>query len=414
MKKRNLVTILCLIWTISATAQQNTTQLQQGRWNAALQRNDGKQIPFTIDLKYQQQQLFVYIINGTEKIRTEKVSFKGDSAFFRMPVFESYFRVRKVSKDSLQGVWVSGGEEGDILIPFGAHTADSRPVAKLSPATGTIQGKWTIEFTRPNQTKRPAVGIFTQKGNKVSGSILTPSADYRYLEGTISGDAISFSTFDGSHAMLFLAKINGDTLHGTYYYEAAGKQHWVAKRNDQAALPTPANPVTAVKNYDDAKLTFSFKSIDGDTVSLSDERYKGKVVILQIMGSWCPNCMDETAFLSEYYRKNKDRGIEVIALAYELSNDEARSVASIRKFRQQFNVAYPMLNTGVKASDPQKAEKTLPQLTALKSFPTTIFINKEGKISEIKTDFYGPAAKEYHARFKKEFEESVSRLLNDE
>jgi len=409
--KRNLVTIICLICVLSAAAQSKAP-LKQGRWNAALQRNDGKQIPFSIDLQYEQQQLFAYIINGTEKIRTEKVIFNGDSAIIRMPVFESSFRVRKVSADSLSGVWASGGEEGDILIPFGAHTADDRPAAKPAPVNGSIQGKWTMEFTRPNQTKRPAVGMFMQKGNKVSGSVLTPSADYRYLEGTIEGDSITFSTFDGSHAMLFLAKINGDSLSGTYYYEAAGKQNWVAQRNEHAALPEPATPVTAVKDNDNAKLNFSFKSIDGDTISINDARYKGKVVILQIMGSWCPNCMDETAFLSEYYRKNKDRGVEVIALAFELSSDEARSVASIRRFKQQFNVTYPMLNTGVKASDPQKAEKTIPQLTALKSFPTTIFVNREGKISEIKTDFYGPAAGEYHMQFKKEFEETVGRLLN--
>lgn len=412
MIKRQLVTAICLIWAIAATAQQKKGDLNAGRWNASLLRNDGKQIPFVIDLQYDQQQLFAYIVNGQEKIKTEKISFTGDSAIMRLQVFESYFRIRKIGADSLNGVWVSGAEGGDLIIPFSAHQAENRSDISPANASGNIQGKWSMEFTRPNQTKRPAVGTFTQKGNKVSGSILTPSADYRYLEGSISKDSILFSTFDGSHAFLFVARIDGDKMTGTYYSGAKGKENWVAERNEKAALPLPASPVTEVKKTVEEELNFSFKNIDGKTVSIKDERYKGKVVILQIMGSWCPNCMDETAFLSEYYRKNKDRGIEVIALAYELSTDEVRSVQSIRKFQQKFNVPYEMLNTGVKASDPEKAEKTIPQVTALKNFPTTIFVDKEGKISAIKTNFYGPASKEYHTKFKQDFDETVNKLLS--
>lgn len=411
MIKRQLVMAICLIWAIAATAQQKKEDLKAGRWNASLTRDDGKQIPFVIDLQYDQQQLFAYILNGQEKIKTEKISFTGDSATMRLPVFESHFKIRKIGSDSLNGIWISGAEGGDLIVPFSAHL-ENRSDITPAKASENIQGKWSMEFTRPNQTKRPAIGNFTQKGNKVSGSILTPSADYRYLEGTISQDSILFSTFDGSHAFLFEAKIDGDKMTGTYYSGAKGKENWVAERNEQAALPLPASPVTEVKKTYEGGLNFSFKNIDGKTVSINDDRYKGKVVILQIMGSWCPNCMDETAFLSEYYRKNKDRGIEVIALAYELSTDEARSVQSLRKFQQKFNVPYEMLNTGVKASDPEKAEKTIPQVTALKNFPTTIFVDKEGKISTIKTNFYGPAAKEYHTKFKQEFDETVNKLLS--
>lgn len=412
MIKRQLVMAICLILTIAAAAQPGEEHLKPGRWNASVQRNDGKQIPFVIDFKYEQQQLFAYIVNRQERIKTEKITFAGDSAIMRLPVFESYFRIRKIGTDSLNGTWVSGAADGDILIPFAAHPAQHHAAIAPASANGNIQGKWSMEFTRPNQTKRPAIGSFSQKDNKISGSILTPSSDYRYLEGFISKDSVIFSTFDGSHAFLFEARIDGNKMTGTYYSGAKGKENWVAERNAQAALPPLAAPVTEVKNTEEGKLNFSFKNIDGKTVSINDARYKGKVVILQIMGSWCPNCMDETAFLSEYYRKNKDRGIEVIALAYELSTDENRSVQSLKKFQQKFNVPYEMLNTGVKASDPEKAEKTIPQVTALKNFPTTIFVDKEGKISAIKTNFYGPAAKEYHTKFKVDFNATVDKLLS--
>ena len=125
-----------------------------------------------------------------------------------------------------------------------------------------------------------------------------------------------------------------------------------------------------------SKLNFTFKDLSGKPVSINDARYKNKVVIIQLMGSWCANCLDETKFLSDYYQHNHARGVEVIALAYELTTERERSKKSIEKFQKLFNVQYPMLITGVAASDEQKTEKTLPQLTLIKSFPTTIFIDK--------------------------------------
>lgn len=175
---------------------------------------------------------------------------------------------------------------------------------------------------------------------------------------------------------------------------------------------TPA--VTAVKAGSDGKPVFNFKDLEGKPVSLADDRFKGKVVILQLMGSWCPNCMDETAFLSEYYRKNKDRGVEIIALAYELSTDEDWSRKSLQRFQARFNVQYPMLNTGVTVGDPQRTEKTLPLLTGIKVFPTTVILDKNGVISDIGTNFYGPGAGEYHLQYKAHFEKTINALLNQQ
>jgi peroxiredoxin len=397
MIKRYGLTGLCFAFSLFASAQITT-----GKWHAALQRQDGQQIPFELDI----QNNSCYILNGTERIKTDIV-FRKDSAIISLPVFESLFKVRIVSKDSLNGVWISGGEVKDIIIPFVATAGGSRFQAAASDRN--VQGKWKIAFTRANQTKRYAIGNITQQGNKLSGSVLTPAGDYRYLDGIVSGDSMFLSTFDGAHAILLSAKINPDHLAGTFYSGAATRESWTAVMNDDITL-TPA--VTAVKEGSDGKPDFSFKDLEGNAISLQNERFKGKVVILQLMGSWCPNCMDETAFLSEYYLKNKDRGIEVIALAYELSTDEARSRKSLQKFQTQFNVQYPILNTRVAVSDPQRTEKTLPQLTTIKAFPTTVILDKEGKISEISTTYYGPGAGDYHLKYKAHFEERIHQLLN--
>lgn len=400
---------LCMAFSLYTTAQSD---LKQGKWHAALQRNDGHQIPFELDIQHQNRKLTVYILNGTERIKTESPMVVKDSLVIRMPVFESYFKVKIINKDSLNGVWVNGGELKDVVVPFAAVAGGGRFPAPKEGKPNQVQGKWNIEFTRANKTKRFAIGLITQKGNMLSGSVLTPSGDYRYLDGIVSGDSLFLSTFDGSHALLLAAKISADQMTGVFYNGAAAMESWTAVKDDNAVLKAPLSAVTAVKEASDGKVDFSFKDLNGHVVSLKDERFKGKVVILQLMGSWCPNCMDETAFLSEYYVKNKARGVEVIALAYELSTDQERSRKSLQKFQAQFKVQYPMLSTGVTASDPQRAEKTLPQLTAIKVFPTTVILNKRGVISEISTTYYGPGAGDYHLKYKAHFEYTIDGLLN--
>ncbi|WP_316817367.1 TlpA disulfide reductase family protein [Pedobacter nyackensis] len=408
MIKRTIFIALFVLSVKTLWAQKQPI-LNPGKWHASLLRTDGRHIPIQFEVKEESKKLAIYIVNGTERLKTEPILMAKDSAIIKMPVFESYFKVKFITKDSINGFWIRVAENKEIIMPFAASTK-LKPSANVSQKVAVnIAGKWTIEFTRANQTKRPAIGQFVQNKNSVSGSILTPSGDYRYLNGTVSGDSFNLSTFDGIHAMLFEAKVEGDTIKGTLISGASGTETWIATRNEQAVLS--ATPLTTVKKGSNGIPDFQFKDLNGNDVSIKDERYRNKVVILQIMGSWCPNCMDETAFLSEYYRKNKHKGIEIIALAYELSTDNERSKKSLQKFQTRFDVQYPILLTGVTVSDPKKTEKTLPQLTDIKVFPTTVFIDKTGKISGVETNFFGPATGQHYLKYKEEFEKTVNLLL---
>ncbi|KAA2242612.1 TlpA family protein disulfide reductase [Chitinophaga agrisoli] len=407
MNKQYGLLALCLVFFLQLSAQG----LQPGKWRAVLHRADGHHIPFELDIQQQQQQYTVFIVNGKERVNAGKASLRQDSLIFSLPVFESDFKARIISRDSISGVWISGGPNGDVLLPFTAVAGQARFRAAAASKPAAIQGKWRFTFTRANQTKRQAIGQFAQQGAAVSGSVLTPAADYRYLNGIITNDSLFLSTFDGAHAILLAARLHPDSLNGVYYAGTAATERWTAVKTDSVTLTAA---VTKVKEGSDGKVDFNFRDLDGHPVSLQSERYKGKVVILQLMGSWCPNCMDETAFLSEYYAKNKQRGVEIIALAYEQSTDSIRSHNSLRKFQTRFNVQYPMLNTGVAVGDPQRTEKTLPQLTEIKVFPTSVILDKNGVVREVETTFYGPGAGEYHQRFKAKFEKTVDELLEEQ
>jgi peroxiredoxin len=274
----------------------------------------------------------------------------------------------------------------------------------------TVSGRWSavfVEKTKPTQ----AVIEFKQSGTALTGTVLTPTGDYRYLEGAVHNDTLHLSTFDGSHAYYFRGTIQNDSVitNGLYVSGATNKETWTAQKNEQASLPDTVAAVYLKPGEE--RLHFRFPDLDSNLVSITDDRFKNKVVIIQIMGSWCPNCMDETAFLSDYYRNNKQRGVEMIALAYEYSTDFQRSKKSLGKFQQHFNITYPMLITGVRAGDSLRTEKTLPELTRIKMLPTTLFIGRDGKLKKTNTGFMGPGTGAHYEAFKKEFYNTVDELL---
>jgi peroxiredoxin len=408
MRKMNWLFSLFLSMSIGATAQQTT--LKEGTWRAALIREDGNEIVFNLEIQQKKGKTLLYVVNGEEKLELKDLRFVKDSLFADMPVFESSFKLKTEGTDSLTGSWVKRGTAKDQVIPItAAANLPYRFKAINGDATEQAGGKWKIDFVR-GDNHEPAVGTFVQNGNEVRGSILTATGDYRFLAGTVTGNLLQVSTFDGVHAMVFRGKINngviseGETISGR---APVGK--WIATKDELAALPEAK--LTTVKEGSDGKLDFSFRDIDGKLVSITDKRFQNKVVVIQLMGSWCPNCMDETAFMSEYYKKNKSRGIEMVGLAYEYTTDEERSRASLRKFQKRFDVQYPLLISSATVSDPERTQKTLPQLTDIKVFPTTIILGKDGKVAEIETDFFGPGTGEYYTRYVEKFGKTIDELL---
>lgn len=397
------------LFSLTVNAQSS---LQTGSWNANLHREDGKKIVFNLSIEKENGKTKLYVVNEPEKMLVDDVRQVKDSLFINMPLFESSFKVKIISKDSISGTWIKKGSVKTNEMPF---TASSRVPYRFAAANGDakakVEGKWKVDFQREGKVS-PAIGNFKQEGNKVSGSILTPSGDYRFLSGIVTGDQLWISTFDGVYAMVFNATVTPDSLiNGKLYSGNTPVQSWVAKKDENATLQ--ANTNLRLKDGEDGTLNFSFKDINGKQVSILDDKYKNKVVIIQILGSWCPNCIDETAYLAEYYNKNKDRGVEVIGLAYEYTTDPERTNYSLGKLVKRFNVKYPILVAPVALSDPKKTEKTLPQLTEISVFPSTIILDKSGKVSSITSDFYGPGTGEYYTKYITEFEQKINKLLAD-
>ncbi|PUZ24244.1 Peroxiredoxin [Chitinophaga costaii] len=381
-----------------------------GTWQGRLHRTDGVDIVFNFEVKDSAARKVIYIRNAGERLLVDEVSVKGDSVNFTMPFFDSEFKTALQPNGRLEGQWIRHLPERNVVFPFTAIPHESARFSTAVAPAKNVSGRWATYFVTPKDTDF-AVGEFKQTASKVTGTFLTTTGDYRFLEGTVSGDTLRLSTFDGSHAFVFQAIINDDhsLSEGVFYAGPGSKEQWYAHKDAKASLP--AATALAGMRPGQTQLDFAFPALDGKIVSIKDPAFKGKVVIVTLLGSWCPNCMDENAYLAKWYEQNKSRGVAIIGLAYERTTDAAASVKALQPFIHRFGITYPLLLTGVTPGDPQKGEKTLPQLTGVKGFPTTIFIDREGNVKAVHTGFSGPGTGEHYETFKKEFNELVDQLL---
>lgn len=407
-----LLVILCALFSFFSFGQTHLPNIKEGIWQGTLHRQDSANIIFNFTVTKQNGNTVWYVHNAGERLLVDSLHRNGDSLFVQMPFFASGFALEVQKDGSLKGKYIKNYGTRKMEIPFTAAYGKGTRYAIEKTARYKIGGTWQAQFEGSDTLSSYAIGEFVQdvKGN-VTGTFRTPTGDYRYLEGSVSGDSLRLSAFDGGHAILFAAHIadNNTLADGVLYSGLSSKSHWTAKKNNKAKLPDSYG-ITKMRPGENS-LSFRFMSTDSVMISNLDDAYKGKVLIVQILGSWCPNCMDETAFLSPYYKVNKAKGLEVIGLAYERTENFTESKEALQPFRKRFDVQYPFLITGVSVSDTLKTQKTLPQVDEIKVFPTTLFINKKGEVDKIHTGYDGPATGVHYEEFKKEFEEEVNKLL---
>ncbi len=411
MKNHFALTFLLLFFiAVTANAQGN---LKTGVWRGVLKTATGKEVPFNFEVYDTAGHQQLSIINGNERLKVLDVKSIGDSVFIKMPLFDSEFRLKREA-GNLKGRWIKHLGDRDASMNFTA-TADTKWrffKDTLKPAFD-ITGRWATIFGEVKSGKNQPIGEFKQAGTKLTGTFLSTTGDYRYLEGVVKGNKIFLSCFDGGHAYLFTGEITDATTisNGKFYAGFSGLEKWTALKNENARLPDAYSLTTLKPGY--KKLNFTFKDITGNNVSLTDSRFKNKVVIVQILGSWCPNCMDETNFLvNNYYKRYRTRGVEIVGLAYERTTDFSKSQKTLQQLKMRFNIPYPLLITGFtdKKGD---AAKSLPMLTSVVGFPTTIIIDKKGDVRKIHTGFSGPGTGVYYTQFIEEFDKLTDKLLEE-
>lgn len=410
-----LITVISLVVCLLAgntVRAKGEKAIKSGVWRATLEIQ-GLQLPFNFKVTSDPAGgLDLYIMNGEERLLLEDVIITGDSINIALHIFDANIKAKIYGKgDSLSGVFIKNYEQ-HYKVPFHAvHGEEYRFVKKdLNLTTEPdYSGKYAVKFIHESDTS-DAIGVFKQQGNYVTGTFLTTTGDYRYLEGSVNKGVLYMSAFDGNHAYLFTANRNPDnTLIGEFFSGQTWTEFWVAEKNENASLPDPESLTYLKSGFE--KIEFSFPDIQGKKVSFPDRKYEGKVVILQIFGTWCPNCMDETTFFSHWYNANKMRGVEIIGLAYERKSDFNYASTRVKKMVETLKVPYTFVIAGT--NDKEKASLTLPMLNHVMAFPTTIIIGKDGKVKKIHTGFSGPGTGFYYDQYVERFNETINTLLKE-
>lgn len=397
-----------ILSTFLFSCSEKDSTLQTGMWRGVFFTQD-EEIPFNFEISRNDSGFYVQMVNAAEKLDAGQVTFEGDSIIIPMGYFDASIKA-KLSIEGLEGYFTKHFAN-NYFIPFKAEPENYRFAAGNTQTNVNFEGKWEVSFYDPDDDRyTPGVGIFNQDGSLLTGTFLTPTGDYRFLQGNVINSALNLSTFDGEHLYLFKASLKDSLLEGEYFSGLGGYKTWTAKRNPDAVMPGAEEITYLREGYE--TITFSFPDMDGNMVSLADEKYQNKVVVVQIFGTWCPNCMDETKFMADWYEDNKDRGVEIIGLAYENKDDFAYARARINKMVEKLNVSYDFLFAG--SRDNAKASATLPMLNKITAFPTTIFIDKSGKVRKIHAGFSGPGTGHYYIELVEEFNTTIDELVSEE
>lgn len=399
---------LVFVLAFAALSCSDRKDLATGTWRGVL-KIQGQELPFNFRLEKDSAGGYdAYLKNGSEELLLDEVTFVNDSINMVLHVFDAQLRAA-ANGNHLNGFFTLNYNPG-YRVPFEASFNDAyrfSPTDTTARAAG-FSGTYQALFVNETDTTH-AIGIIKQKGNYAEGSFLTPTGDYRFLEGGVFNDTLFLSAFDGNHAYLFKAVKNDSALAGDFWAGRSYHQSWTAVKNENASLPDSESLTFLKPGYE--TLAFSFPDLEGKPVSLTDERFKNKVVILQLFGTWCPNCMDETRYLAPWYDTHKSRGVEVLGLAFERKPDFEYARERVKKMKEKWNVPYDFVIAGV--SDKIKAAEALPELNKVIAFPTMIFVGKDGKVKYIHTGFEGPGTGIYHERWKQRFNEKVNELLNE-
>lgn len=412
MKKTSVIlSLFSAVFLLLSACDKPSEKFSTGVWRGALIAETGVEIPFNFEVKDSASNYSITIINGKERFKVDEISMVGDSIHIKMPLFDSEIN-GVLLDDKITGVWTKHLADKNVDMTFYAKAnANWRISQKVVASSLSVAGRWKTTFiTQDGKDTTQAIGEFVQNKSKVTGTFLTTTGDYRYLEGVLDGNKLSLSTFDGSFAYLFTAKVNADSTltDGKFYSGFSHVENFSARLDSTATLPD-AYSLTYLKDKN-AKIDFTFKNLDGKPVSLSDAEFKNKVVVLQLLGSWCPNCMDETAYMAKFYQNYKSKGVEVLGLAYERTKDFNKSKANLENVKKRFGVNYPLLITGFTNKE---ASASLPMLNKVMAFPTLIIIDKKGNVREIHTGFNGPGTGKHYLEFQQEFEGLINGLIKE-
>ena len=392
-----------------------------GSWSGTVRNPSGEDVAFTLEVSREGDDYRGTLRNGESRTVSTGGSWDGKRIRLAFDYYDGELTatidgdtgdtlrgqfIRQWQKKTLTREMVGSRDKGEVRagagIPAGAAVG------------GPLTGDWVLAVgIAPAQRYWRAT--LRQDGSSLIGTIIPVSGDWGQLSGSVTGDGFVISNFDGINSRLLKGRIRPDGRFegivdlGLFdpVRPVVGERLDGGNAASVANLPDPNN-YTRLANPAEP-FRFAFPDLSGKIIAATDERFRNRVQILSITGSWCPNCHEEAPLLQEYYDKYHSRGLDVVALAFEYTGDPARDLEKLKIFGERHHLTYPLLLAGT--TEDGDVAKKLPQLVNFGAYPTTIFIGRDGLVKRIHTGFEGKATGERHTRLKAEYVELIETLL---
>jgi thiol-disulfide isomerase/thioredoxin len=417
----SIIVILCVVLLTCSLPAQNHSQPPAGLWDGTIQSKAGE-VNFVIDLQAKPNgTMQATLVNATDRQPFSSAAWNDGTLALRMDYFDGVLTAHMTTPQRMEGEYSRQTSKGMVHIPLAL--VPHRESAAGKPWTGpALTGDWTFHWAEETGAEKNTLANFQQQkiagsdGNvPVTGIIEPVSGDTGLLHGnvfTAPDGKLHFhlSRFDGIHTMALDGELLPD---GTLRGQEGGVralESFTADRKDVASVDPNALAETLTHVKDPAE-AFRFSGVDaaGKTLDQNSPEFKGKPLIIDLFGTWCPNCHDEAPVLEKLYRQYHDQGLEIVGLAYEYVDDTPRDLRQIAIYRAKFDVTFPLLLSGT--TDPGQIEKTLPQLVHFGAFPTSIYVDRSGHVRAILAGFAGPSTGEKFQQVQQRMDELTREIV---
>jgi thiol-disulfide isomerase/thioredoxin len=417
MKSRAVLLAIVFLSTFTFAQKNSVPKELLGSWSASL-NNSTEEVPFGLEIRSEKEKLSAAVLNGPERWPFTNAKFENGTLTLRFEQYDGTLTA-KLQDGRLTGEYFRPYAKGIVHYPLTAVRPEILSGYFRYQEKLPFNGEWTYRLQN-QEGKTGETGIVDLDSDRkyvarpaLTGVMIPVSGDSGILAGAVTQKALSISRFDGIHVMLLKAELQPDgSIKGNFSSGKTGRYTFTATRKEAAKKEEQPEDPFALTKVKEPNEPFQFSAPDpgsGKPVAASDPEFKNKVVIVDIMGTWCPNCHDEEPLLVDLYNRYHKDGLEIVSLAYEYTDNAAQNAKQIEVFRKKYNVPYPILIAGT--TDDGQIAKTLPQLVNFGAYPTTIFVGRDGRVSKIHAGYSGPATGERFNQVQKEMDQIVRDLL---